>query len=203
MVVGLFAGMMTALIYYWSVLYIVRTQSSFVLLSTIFGFAIYEVLLFTIILSMKRFGAKYDLTYYGVVLGGSIAGILGMFFVYVYIHTYDVNPQAILSLILIIPTFPLLYLSLSAMVGFGLYNDKYFKYAGYAIVIKTIFNIFLVLWFIAFWFEPPGYGWEFMSIGLAFAGFLFYYTFRDILPGALPEHLRKHKRRTKRLGKRR
>jgi hypothetical protein len=201
MVVGLFAGMMTALMYYWSILYIVGNVNSLIFLIIIIG--IYEGLLIAIILSMKRFGGKFDLTYYGVVLGGCIAGMLGMFFVYVYLNNYEVNSQSILSMALMIPTLPLLYMSMGAIIGFGLFNKRFFRFSLWVIILKIVFNIFLILWLTTFWFEPPGYGWEFMSIGLGFAGFLFYYTFRDILPGALPEHLRKHKRRTKRMRKRR
>jgi len=79
LVLGLFAGTMTALIYYWSIIYLGQNLSLLTLPLIIVGFAIYEILLFTIILSMKRFGGKYDLTYYGVVFGGSIGAVLNMF----------------------------------------------------------------------------------------------------------------------------
>ena len=202
MVVGLFGGTMTGLIYYWSVLYLVQTESAMVLLSIIFGFAVYEVLLFTIVLSMKRFGANFELTYYGVVFGGSIAGIMSMFFIYAYLNSYDINSQAIMSIGLLVPTLPMMYISLSSMVGFGLHTGHYFKYAGWAIVIKTIFNLLLFFWFVTFWFEPPGYGWEFMTICLGIAILMYFYAIKDVLPAALSERLQRHKRRAKRKRKR-
>ena len=46
--------------------------------------------------------------------------------------------------------------------------------------------------------EAIKWGWEFMTIGLIFAGLMYYNTIMDILQIALPERMRKHKRRTKR-----
>jgi hypothetical protein len=198
MVVGFFAGMMTALVYYWSMGYLVQTSSLAVLIVTIVVFAVYEILLITIILSMKRFDGKYDITYYGVVLGGSIAGIIEMFIIYVYLNTYELNVQAVASMILVIPTLIFVYLSMGAMVGFGIHQRKYFKYAGRALLLKVVFNILFILWLWSFWFEPSGYGWEFMSIGLVISFIMYYYTYKDLLPEALPEKLQKHLRRSKR-----
>ncbi len=201
LVVGLFGGIMTALMYYWSVFYLGENWTLMVLLSLIIGFAIFEILLFTIILSMKRFDGKYDLPYYGVVLGGSIAGVLGMFVVYAQLSEYDMSFQTALSIALMIPTLPMFYISIGAMVGFGIPQNKSFKYSGWAVVYKTIFNLILIFWMIAFFYWPER-GWDLMIFGLAFAVSMYYYVTKYLLPQALPEHLRKHRRRAKRRAKR-
>ncbi len=197
MVVGLFAGIMIALFYYWSIYYLNQNLTIITLVLIIVGFALFEMLLLSIILSMKRFGFKYDLTYYGVVLGGSIAGVLGMFIVYLYMNNLELSSHAILSIVLMTPTLPLLYISLGALMGFGLFSNNFLKYAGWVVFLKILFNILFIFWFIAllFWAER---GWDLMIIGLAFAISIYYYVTRNHLPLALPEHLRKHKRRTKR-----
>ncbi len=198
LVVGLFAGIMTALIYYWSIIYMSENLSLLIIVTIILGFAIYEFLLFTIILSMKRFGLKYDLTYYGVVLGGSIAGVLGMFNIYVYLHTYDLTGSALISMALMIPTLPLVYISLGALVGFGVFTGNFFKYSLWVVALKACFNIIFIFWYIAFLYWPPERGWDLMVPGLVFAVILYYVVINEYLPAALPEHLRKHWRRGKR-----
>lgn len=202
LVIGLFAGTMTSLIYYWSIIYLSESLNWLSLVAIIVGFAIYEMLLFTIILSMKRFGAKYDLTYYGVVLGGSIAGVICMFSIFVYLINYDLSNQSILSMALLVPTMPLMYIGLSAIVGYGISHGRYLKYALWTIVLKSIFNVIFIFWFIAFLFWTDVGGWEWMVFGFAFAILLYWYVIRNHLPQALPEQLRKDMRRKKRKQKR-
>ena len=202
LVLGLFAGTMTALIYYWSIIYLGQNLSLLTLPLIIVGFAIYEILLFTIVLSMKRFGGKYDLTYYGVVFGGSIGAVLNMFNIFLYLRNYNLTSQAILSMVFMVPTLPLLYISIGALVGFGLVKERFLKYSAWAFILKSIFNGIFIFWFIAFLFWPPERGWDLMVLGLLFAFCLYLYVSREHLPGSLPEHLQKHRRRQKRKQKR-
>jgi hypothetical protein len=198
MVLGLFAGIVSSVIYYWSIDYFTKTMALVILISLIIGIAIYEVLLIMMILLMKRFNAKYDITYYGVVLGGSFAGLLGMFSIYVFFINIDATELAIVSMVLLIITLPMIYISTGAIIGFGIIKGEIFKFSGFAILIKSVFNIFLILWFLGFFYIPPQHGWEWMFFGFLFAAGLFYYTYQYILPDALPEHLQRHRRRTKR-----
>ena len=197
LVIGLFAGTMTSLIYYWSIFYLSTNLTLLSLVAIIIGFALYEMLLFTIILSMKRFGAKYDLTYYGVVLGGSIAGVICMFSIFVFLFNFDLTNQAILSMALLIPTMPLTYISLSALMGYGISHNKYLKYGIWVVILKSIFNVVFIFWFIAFlyWEER---GWDLMIFGFVFGVLLYWYIIRQHLPNSLPEALRKNMRRKKR-----
>lgn len=198
LVLGLFAGTATSVIYYWSIIFFFDNFALTILISLIIGWAIYEVLLFSIILMMKRFEAKFDITYYGVVFGGSLAGLVGMFSIFIYLLTYDLNLNGILSMALMVLTLPLAYISLGAMVGTGIHTGNSFANSLWLIFVKSIFNIFLILWFIGFFFLPPSHGWEWMFFDFLIAAAWFYHTYNNVLPGALPEHLRKHRRRMKR-----
>lgn len=201
-VVGLLGGTLTAIFYYSSIPYLFGYASLLVIGLTVFIFAVYEMLLFTILLSMKRFGGKYDLTYYGVVIGGSIAGVLVMFSFYVFLTAREINEFAVLSMVLTVPTIPMMYISIGTMIGFGIYRHKFIKYAGWSVVFKTIFNGIFILWYNAFLFFPPDYGWELMIFGLIFAFFMYYNTTQDLLPKALPARFKKHRRRKKRIERR-
>jgi hypothetical protein len=194
---GLFGGIGTALFYYWSIIYY-SELSILTLLILLLLFSLYEMLLFTIVLSMKRFGRKYDLTYYGVVFGGTIAGVISMFSIYVFFTVYDPTLLAVLSIALLIPTLPLLYMSLGAMIGYGLYKNKSAKYSLRMVIYKTVFNFIFIFWLQGFLYLPPEHGFEWIGIGLVFAFFLYYYATNDLLPAALPERLQKHRRRRKR-----
>jgi hypothetical protein len=200
MVVGLFIGIMTAVIYYWSIIYLSGNLSLLPLLIIIIGFSVYEMLLLSIILSMKRFGVKFDLTFYGVVLGGCMAGVIVMFCIYLYLFNRDPTGPAILSMILLVPTLPLLYISLGAIVGFGICQGQFYKYSALVVVLKSIFNVVFIFWFISFLYWPER-GWDVMIFGLIFAVLLYIYTTREFLPATLPEaqarHLRRQKRRQK------
>lgn len=198
LVLGLFAGVLSSVIYYWSIIFFVANQALVVLVSLIIGLAIYELLLFTIILMMKRFNAKYDITYYGVVIGGAFAGLLGMFSIFIYLRTYDVNGYAIFSMILLILTLPLIYTSMGSMVGLGIHKGDFFKNSLGIIFFKSLFNTLFIFWFMGFFFLPPQHGWEWMFFGFLFAAGMYYYSYQNTLPNALPEHLSKHKRRAKR-----
>ena len=195
---GLLGGTMVALMYYWSIYYLATNFTLFVLLSIVLGFAICEALLFTIILSMKRFGGKYDLTYYGVVMGGAIGGVLVMFSFYVYLTANEISTGAIISMALTIPAIPLAYISIGAMIGYGLFRGELLKYAGWVLFLKSIFNFLFLFWLIAFWYWVDVSGWEWMLICLIFAGLIYLYVTRELMPDALPENLRKHRRRAKR-----
>lgn len=197
LVLGLFIGIISSVFYYWSLIFFFYNQALIVLISLMVGFAIYEVLLFSIILMMKRFNAKYDITYYGVVLGGAFAGLLSMFSIYIYLRTYDLSQLAILSMVFLIITLPLIYISMGAMLGFGIHRGDLFKNSLKIIIIKSLFNFLFIFWFIGFYFWPDR-GWELMFFGLLIGLGMYYYTFQSVLPAALPEHLRKHRRRTKR-----
>ena len=198
MVIGLIVGVPTALFFYWSLIYLAPINNILVLSVICFFIAIYELLLLTIILSMKRFGGDYDLTYYGVVLSGCLAGVIIMFCVYLFVRSNDLSSQALLSLGLLIPTMPLMYISLGSLLGYGIFKAKFLKYASLFVIIKTIFNGLFLLWFIFFLFSPPEYGWELMAIALIFSIFMYYYSYKRILPDALPPKLKKHRRRSKR-----
>jgi hypothetical protein len=147
---------------------------------------------------MERFGGKFDLTYYGVVLGGTVAGVIGMFNIYVFFTAYDPSWQAVLSIALMIPTLPLLYISISSMIGFGLFKHKFMKFAGWMVFYKTIFNVLFILWYLGYLFLPPEHGWEWMAICIVFAVIMYRYSTTDLLPSALPEKLKKHRRRKRR-----
>ncbi|WP_455392261.1 hypothetical protein [[Eubacterium] cellulosolvens] len=198
LVLGLFAGIMSSVIYYWSIVFFIANQALTILISLIVGLAIYELLIFSIVLLMKRFNAKYDITYYGVVLGGAFAGLLGMFSIYIYLRTFNITPAGVLSMVLLIITLPMIYISMGAMIGFGIHKGDLFGNSLKIIGIKSIFNILFILWFIGFFYLPPDHGWEWMFFGFIFAGAAYYYTYQTVLPGALPEHLSKHLRRKKR-----
>ncbi len=198
LILGLIIGVPTSLFYYWSIIYLATVKNLMANFVIFLIIAIYELLILTIIISMKRFGGKYDLTYYGVVLGGSKAGVIAMFCIFLFFRTNDINPQGALSLGLLIPTLPMLYISIGSMIGFGLFRGLFLKYAILVVIIKTIFNGLFIFWFIAFLYWYPEYGWELMIIGIIFSYIIYDYSRRRILIEALPETLRKHRRRKKR-----
>jgi hypothetical protein len=200
LVFGLVAGVPTALIYYWTIIYLASVMAIIALVAIFIIIAVYELLLLTIILSMKRFGAKYDLTYYGVTLSGTMAGVIVMFSIYLFFRSIDVSAQAILSMAFFIPTMPMLYITLGAMTGFGIFRGEFFKYGLRVVIIKTIFNVFLIFWFIGFLFWTER-GWEWMAIGLVFGLIGYYYTVKDLLPAALPKKMQEHRRRARRRAK--
>jgi hypothetical protein len=197
LVLGLVAGVPSALIYYWTIIYLASVMAILAFIAMFIIIAVYEFLLLTIILSMKRFGAKYDLTYYGVTLSGTISGVIVMFSIYLFFRSIDLTAQAILSMAFFIPTMPMIYITIGAMTGFGIFRGEFFKYGLRVVIIKTIFNVLLVFWFIAFlfWVER---GWEWMAIGLVIGIIGYYYTVKDLLPAALPKKLQKHRRRARR-----
>jgi hypothetical protein len=198
LVLGLFAGTMTALIYYWSFDYMSDNLNLAVFLAIIIIFAVFELLLFSIVLSMKRFEDKYELPFYGIVMGGTIGGVVCMFLVYVYTTNLDITPQAAFSIAMVIPTLPMIYMGIGAMIGFGLAKDQSTKFSIYVLIIKTVFNVLFIIWLILFLTEPEESGWQLMVIGLVFAFFFYWYMYNDLLTATLPEKLQKHRRRARR-----
>jgi hypothetical protein len=202
MVIGLFAGIVSSVIYYWSLFYLSVNLTLVVLISLIVGLAIYEMMIIMIVLLMKRFKAKYDITYYGVVFGGSFAGLLGMFSIYAFLGINDLTQYAALSMGLLVITLPMMYISMGAIMGFGIQKGELFMTSFKVIVLKSLFNIMFIFWFIGFFAWKPYHGWEWMFFGFIFAAVAYYYSYTYILPSTLPDELRRHKRRMTRKRKR-
>jgi hypothetical protein len=195
--VGLVSGTFISLIYYWCIIYLSENLNILVLIFIIIGMAIFEVLLLRIILSMKWLGGKYEITYFGVVIGGSFAGVLAMFCIFVYMVTHDITLQAVVSIIFLVPALSLVYIPTGALVGYGVYKKSSIKQPIKIILVKSIFNSIFIFWLIAFLFWSEG-GWELMVFGVLFGVFMYTYVYRGVLPAALPVKLQKHRRRAKR-----
>jgi len=200
---GLIAGTITGLFYYWSVFYLGGAQSFISFLAVVILFAIYELILITIILSRKHYDNIYELTFQGVIMGAAMAGPVVMFCSFVYLTTFDLSFNAVLSIAFLVPTIPMLYIAIGAMIGYGLYKNEFNKYGVRVIILKSGFNVIFILWFILFLDEPVDRGWQFIAIGFIFAVILYRYTISKIIPMTLPGNVFKKWSRQKRREKRR
>lgn len=200
---GLIAGTITGLFYYWSVDYLGQALALTSFMAIVILFAIYELILITIILSRKHYDNIYELTFQGVIMGGAMAGPVVMFATFVYLYFLDLSFNAVLSIAFLVPTIPMLYITIGALIGYGLYKNEFNKYGIRVIILKSGFNVIFILWFILFLYDPIDRGWQIIAIGFVFAVLLYRYTILKIIPMTLPGNVYKKWSREKRREQRR
>ena len=165
----------------------------------IVGVAIFENIVKVTVLKLKRYGKKYDTTYYGVSFGLGFGAmiVVGKSYEYFLYPPPDVGVTVggVIGLILFAVTVSLLHGALGPWIGYGIYQDDLLRYVSIAVMIQIPINFLLFLWYAVD-------EWPLMAVTGLCAFALYRYVFQNILSKALPPDLKKHRRRAIRRKKR-
>jgi len=209
LVLGFAVGMVTALIYRWTIAYYFPNLTNiviFVVLMMMLPF--FDNLLKLIILNMKKFGDRFDTTFYGASLGAGISSMVIMSKAFEYFTNGPIaqwkeevgtdgstdseikellaqDHYSLAGLLFFTIAIVLINVSIGIYIGYGCHKRKSMRYVLKATLISVPFWIILLLWYAAG-------EWVIMCVGALYAGFVYYQLFyrekiqETVLPGYVP-----------------
>ncbi|TLZ70980.1 MAG: hypothetical protein E6K10_06255 [Methanobacteriota archaeon] len=159
--------------------------------------ALFEESFKLVYLNRKGYRGRFDTTFYGVSLGVGSAATLVMASVFNANPTLLQSPEVpalIAALVLLSLSMTMVLASTGAIIGFGTSQSKVLGYFVRAFLVRFSHLAILLFFFVA----PPDeavLGFSSLGASLIFAGVVYAFVYREILPETLPKDIRRSLRR--------
>jgi len=168
------------------------------LVLVVVSFALFENIVKVVFVQLRRFGAEFTTTYYGATFGIIVGASITMGRTYEFFSS-DLAVVEMVGIVIFALAIIFMNGATGAWIGFG-HHDQNLRWSLISAILVSIpFNLLVFWWYLFHYaFEPDFEDLTLIGGALAYAVFVFMYSYFRIMPEALPE-----KERRKRLRERR